>query len=290
MRTSSASACGTVRGKPSMMNPPTESGCRTRLRIMPIMMSSGTYWPAARMGWAWRPRGVPDWISARSMSPVAMCGMPKRDRNMFAWVPLPLPGAPYSNRFIVHPHPARCGFRPPHIGGRRLFSPDEAAVLAHDQLRLQLLHRVQRHTHHDQDRRASEVHLLVRNARDLGGGDGQDHGYEAEVVRGRSPRTDAGDEARVPLEVVRHLGDLECDRCIEVREGERECEVERVVSDRHREVRRIRGEVATDPRGGLVVPRVGRRALEVVGDDRGEEHHRDREDDRNDAGVVNAQW
>src|SRR6266852_4737804 len=253
MRTSSASACGTVRGKPSMMNPPTESGCRTRLRIMPIMMSSGTYWPAARMGWAWRPRGVPDWISARSMSPVAMCGMPKRDRNMFAWVPLPLPGAPYSNRFIVHPHPARCGFRPPHIGGRRLFSPDEAAVLAHDQLR-----------------------LLVRNARDLGGGDGQDHGYEAEearacerdpvhhrreVVRGRSPRTDAGDEARVPLEVVRHLGDLECDRCIEVREGERECEVARVVSDRHREVRRIRGEVATEPRGGLGVPRVGRRAL-----------------------------
>src|SRR6202158_2770297 len=302
------------------MNPPVESGSRRRLRIMPIMMSSGTYWPAARMGWAWRPSGVPDWISARSMSPVAICGMPKRDRSMFAWGPLPLPGTPYKSKFPPHsreggPPPGGAGPGGPSSRRTPLLtlspqgrgdaaSPDEAAVLTHDQLRLQLLHGVQRHTHHDQDRRASEGHLLVRNARDLGGGDGQDRGYEAEearacerdsihhrrqVVRGRTPWTDAGDEARVPLEVLGHLRDLECDRRIEVREGEREREVQRVVGDRHWQVRRIRGEVAANPSGGFVVPRVWRCALEVVGDDRGQEHHRDREDDRDDAGVVHAQ-
>src|SRR5260370_37901527 len=140
---------------------------------MPIMMSSGTYWPAASMGWASRPSGVPAWISARSMSPVAMCGMPKRDRIMFAWVPLPLPGAPYKSKFT----PLSLTLAPQGRGDAA--SPDEAAVLAHDQLRLELLHGVQRHTDHDQDRRASEVHLLVRDARDLRGGNGQDHGDEA---------------------------------------------------------------------------------------------------------------
>src|SRR5258708_21663593 len=161
--------------------------------------------------------------------------MPKRVRSMFAWVPLPLPGAPYKSRFTPH----SLTLSPQGRGDAA--SPYEAAVLAHDQLRLQLLHSVQRHTDHDQDRRASEIHLLMWNARDLGGGDGQDHGDEAQeararerdsvhnrrqVVRGRAPRPDAWNEARVSLEVAGHLGDLECDRRIEVCEGDREREVE----------------------------------------------------------------
>src|SRR6202011_2770316 len=114
------------------------------------------------------------------MSPVAMCGMPNRVRSMFAWVPFPLPGAPYSNRFIERPHPETAsGFRPPHTVGREIYSSDEAAVLAHDQLRLQLLHGVESHADHDQDGRAPEVHLLMGDARDLGRRDGQDHGDEA---------------------------------------------------------------------------------------------------------------
>src|SRR6202011_387779 len=96
------------------------------------------------------------------MSPVAMCGMPNRVRSMFAWVPFPLTGAPYSNRLIERPHPEHAsGFLPPHVVGRRPFSSYEAAVLAHDELRLQLFHRVESHADHDQDGRAPEVHLLM---------------------------------------------------------------------------------------------------------------------------------
>src|SRR6266404_8718140 len=93
------------------------------------------------------------------MSPVAMCGMPKRSRSMFACVPLPLPGAPYRRRFIE--------------------LPDEAAVLAHDELRLQLFHRVQGDADDDEDRGTSQIHLLMRDAGDLGRRDGQDDGDEA---------------------------------------------------------------------------------------------------------------
>src|SRR5216683_7490261 len=181
-------------------------------------------------------------ISARSMSPVAMCGMPNRLRSMFAWVPLPLPGAPYRSRFTA--------------------LSDEAAVLAHDELRLQLFHGVEGHTDDDEDGRTAEVHLLVRDARDLRGGDGKDHGDEAQeggarkrdpvhdrgqVVRGGTARPDARDEARVAFEIVGDIVHLERDRGVEVRESERESEVERVVRDRHRQVGGVRREVAPDP-------------------------------------------
>src|SRR4029077_14094523 len=54
-------------------------------------------------------------------------------------------------------------------------SPDEATILAHHQLGLQLSHRVEGDPDHDQDRCAAEIHLLLGDARDLVGGDGQDH-------------------------------------------------------------------------------------------------------------------
>src|SRR4029077_11715611 len=59
-------------------------------------------------------------------------------------------------------------------------SPDETPILAHHQLRLQLPHRVEGDADHDQDRCAAEIHLLLGYARDLVGGDGQDHGNEAQ--------------------------------------------------------------------------------------------------------------
>ena len=46
-----------------MMNPGLQSGRVRRLRTMPIMMSSETYFPAARMGCACLPRSVPAAIS-----------------------------------------------------------------------------------------------------------------------------------------------------------------------------------------------------------------------------------
>src|SRR2546430_6382745 len=223
---SRASAWGTVRGKPSMMKPGLQSGLPRRLRTIPIMMLSETYWPAARMGWAWRPRGVPAWISARSMSPVAMCGMPKCERSMLAWVPLPLPGAPYRSRFT---QPLRPFGPPPHTVGRSCLqrtSLDKTAVLTHHQLRLQLLHRVEGDTHDDQDRSASEIHLLLVDARDLRRRDGQDDRDEPEedrtderdavhhrlqVVRGGTSGADARDEGRIAFVVVRDLMHVECD-------------------------------------------------------------------------------
>src|SRR5207247_2946265 len=211
IRSSRAAACGTVRGNPSMMKPGTQSGWMTRLRTIPIMMSSETYLPAARMGCAWRPRSVSAAISARSMSPVAMCGMPKCERSMLACVPLPEPGAPYRRRFTGPAPPPPCpeGARPPWMG-RRSLSFDEAAVLAHHQLRLQLFHRVESHANDDQDRRAAQVHLLLIDAGDLRRRYRQDDRDEAkedraherdtvhhrlQIVRGRTSRADSRDEA-----------------------------------------------------------------------------------------------
>src|SRR3977135_4747312 len=117
--------------------------------------------------------------------------MPKWSRSMLACVPFPLPGAPYRTRFIV---------------GR---SSEEASVLAHHQLGLQLFHRVEGDAHDDEYGGASEIHLLMRDARDLRGGDGQDDGDEpqergagechtvhdrSEIVRGRTSRADSRDE------------------------------------------------------------------------------------------------
>ncbi len=135
-----------------MMNPGLQSGRVRRLRTMPIMMSSETYLPAARMGCACLPRSVPAAISARSMSPVAMWGMPNFSRSMFACVPLPLPGAPYSRRFTLGPS-GPSGHLP--MNGEDLRSLDEPTVLAHHQLRLQLFHRVQGHADDDEDGRAT---------------------------------------------------------------------------------------------------------------------------------------
>jgi len=57
---------------------------------------------------------------------------------------------------------------------------DEATIPAHHELRLQLLHGVQGDADHDEDRRPTQVHLLVRDAGDPGRGDGKDHGNEAQ--------------------------------------------------------------------------------------------------------------
>src|SRR5690348_7574412 len=133
------------------------------------------------------------------MSPVAICGMPKWARSTFACVPLPEPGAPYRRRFNRTAPPAASP-PPPHCVGRTTSpsSLDEASVLAHDQLRLQLLHGVERDAHDDQDRGAAEVHLLVRDARDLRRADRQDHRDEAE-----EDRADERDAIHHGLQVIR---------------------------------------------------------------------------------------
>jgi hypothetical protein len=134
-----------------------------------------------------------------------------------------------------------CPFRPGRTKRMRLSSLiaqagskgyfRKAFVVAHHQLRLELLHRVQRDADHDQQRGAAEVEAL----RGAGGGDddGRQRGHRRQVERagqrqagqdavqelGRRPAwPHPRDEAAVLLQVVRLVDRVERDRGVEVRE------------------------------------------------------------------------
>src|SRR4029077_14717882 len=77
-------------------------------------------------------------MCSRNLSPVATCGTPLAAATAAAWVPLPATGGPNRSTASI-----------------RLLL-ENAFVVAHRQLRLHLPHRVERHTHHDQDRRTAE--------------------------------------------------------------------------------------------------------------------------------------
>src|SRR3954469_15321482 len=156
------------------------------------------------------PSSVPWETLARKMSPVEIAGISKWSAMNLAWVPLPAPGGPMMISRI---------------------SAQESFVVALLELALDLLHRVERDAHHDQDRRATEREVLVRV--DEHEGDERDQGDETEVQRarqrdagqdvgqvvlGRLARPDPGDEAAVLLHVVRHLFRVEGDRDAEVGE------------------------------------------------------------------------
>src|SRR5215469_16086620 len=87
-----------------------------------------------------RPISVSARTAARNMSPVEMCGTPWRMWNSSACVPLPAPGGPMKTAFIC-PGP----------------SLHEAFVVAHQHVRLDLLHRLERYADDDQQRRAGQV-------------------------------------------------------------------------------------------------------------------------------------
>src|SRR4029077_15433960 len=93
---------------------------------------------------AWTPRPVPDWTASRSVSPVEIAGMSRRSERTLAWVPFPAPGKPRKTKRIERPFPLA----------------QEAFVVAHHQLRLDLLHRLERDTHRHQDRRPAERKLV----------------------------------------------------------------------------------------------------------------------------------
>src|SRR5579859_1344510 len=65
------------------------------------MMSSDTSFPESMIFLAANPSGVPAFTAARSMSPVEICGMPKRRLMQAACVPFPAPGGPRSTSLIV---------------------------------------------------------------------------------------------------------------------------------------------------------------------------------------------
>src|SRR3954451_10459359 len=287
---SSASACWSVRGKPSRRKPSAVSASASRSRITPMMISSGTRSPRSMYSFACLPRSVWFLTAWRSMSPVATYASGKSSWRRSAWVPLPAPGGPSRMRLSsdigegIETTRAR---RWPRRGrGRAPYLLQEALVVAHHQLRLELLHRVEGDAHDDEQRGAAEEEVrarLVDEDRRQGrdrreverAGERQAREDPVQELGGRPPRPHPRDEAAELLQVVRLVHRVERDRGVEVREQDDE---DRLADD----VRRV---ARVEERREVLRPRL----LDELADRRRERHDRRREDDRDDAGHVHAQ-
>src|SRR3954447_6818085 len=287
---SSASACWSVRGKPSRRKPPSVSDGASRSRITPMMTSSGTRSPRSMYSLACLPRSVPSLTAWRSMSPVATYASEKSSWRRSAWVPFPAPGGPSRMRLssdIVRGNrntprsPAATRTR-----GRAPYLLQEALVVAHHQLRLELLHRVEGDAHDDEQRGAAEEEVRARlvdeDRRQRGdrgevqrAGERQAREDPVEELRGRAPRPHPRDEAAELLQVLRLVHRVERDRGVEVREQDDE---DRLADDVGRVAR-------VEERREVLRPRL----LDELADGGRERHDRRGEDDRDDAGHVDAQ-
>src|SRR3954464_12801729 len=147
------------------------------------------------MGLMRMPISVPLAIASRSMSPVAMCGIPASAEMRLAWVPLPAPGGPRMT-----------------MSSAKVALLQESLVVAHHHLRLHLAHGVERDAHHNEDRGAPQC--TVRGLREAAvadeeGRQGRDEReverarqrepseHAVEILRGGRARPDAGDVAAV---------------------------------------------------------------------------------------------
>src|SRR3984885_8225592 len=126
----------------------------------------------------------------------------------------------------------------------------EAIVMAHDQLRLDLVHRIHRHAHDDQERGTAEVEVHVQSVGDPGGQFFEESAYQPKVVEvntadqdlryqrdhdqverahqgnagedvfdevgGAPSRTDAGNDPAVLAHIVGNVVGAEHDRDVEV--------------------------------------------------------------------------
>src|SRR5213078_3282880 len=240
---SNASACGTVRGKPSRIKPRAASGWAIRSAIMSMMMSSGTSFPASMIALTRWASGLSEATARRSMSPVASCTSPCFSSRRFACVPLPAPGGPSRIRFIPDSSPA-----PPEP---RLL--DQPLILMGQKVRVDLRHGVHRHADDDQEARAAEIerHRILRDQdlgqdahrREIDGADHRDAGQHViEIVGGVLARPDAGDEAAVFAQIIGGLGRVEDDRGVEEAEEHDEADIEEHVE--RRAMRQITGDVA----------------------------------------------
>src|SRR5437764_734677 len=109
-----------------------------------IMSESGTRAPRSVNVLASSPKSVPRAAASRRISPVEITGIPKWRESTRACVPLPAPGDP--SRINTIPTLSR------ESDDRETPLPgllDEALVVPHHEMRLQALHRVQRHAYHD---------------------------------------------------------------------------------------------------------------------------------------------
>src|SRR3954468_13532995 len=128
---------------------------------MAIIVASSTSLPASTSAFAATATGCPSRAISRRMSPVEIFSRPRSRANRPAWVPFPAPGGPIMMTFrpirFLAPSTGRtpkpCLSAPPADAGLL----HEAVVVPHDELRFHLLNSVHRHTHHDQQRRATEI-------------------------------------------------------------------------------------------------------------------------------------
>src|SRR4051794_1810728 len=234
---SSASACVSVRGKPSRRKPSSVSDSASRSRITPMMTSSGTSSPRSMYSFACLPRSVCSLTALRSMSPVATYARGKSSWRRSAWVPLPAPGGP--SRMRLSSDIDRKGSRRPALAvgeagrARAPYLLQEALVVAHHQLGLELLHRVEGHAHDDEQRGPAEEEVRARlvdedrrqrrDRREVQRAGERQAGEDAvQELRRRPPRTHARDEAAVLLQVLRLVHRVERDRGVEVREQDDE--------------------------------------------------------------------
>src|SRR3954447_25002165 len=276
---SNVCAWGTLRGNPSSRKPLLASSSSSRDTTIPIVISSGTRSPASMYFLACWPSSVPWLTFARKMSPVEIFGIPRCAEMNWACVPFPAPGGPTRTRRITAPPLA-----------------EEALVVAQHQLALDLLGGVETHTDEDEHGRAPEWERLTgagtaagqeRQRDDRQDGDRRqverprqrDPRQDVfEVLRRRTTRSDARDEAAVLAHVVADLDRVERDRDVEVGEEDGEQAVGEDVGPL-----RAASEVGRDE---------GRQPL-VAGPDLGEQlreiEQRGREDDRDDTGLVALQ-
>src|SRR3954453_19416974 len=173
---SSASAWTTVRGNPSRIAPSTASVASRRSRNTRTIVASGTSWPRLMYRSASRPSAVPFATAARRRLPEARTGIPRRSARIGAWVPLPAPGAPSRKRTVT-----------------RSRSSDEAFVVAHHQLRLDLLHRLHHHRDDDQQARATEPESAKIGETERDDRWRDRHDREEQGARKGDPRDDPGE-------------------------------------------------------------------------------------------------
>src|SRR5207249_3710803 len=120
-------------------------------------------------------------------------------------------------------------------------SANEAAVITHDQLRLQLAHSVESNADHDEhsgarDREAldagdgaNEERQYGDNAQEQGPGNRDPDQYTGQVPMGRSAGADAGDEAVLALEIVGDALLLKDDQRVEERKADDQDEVQQPI-------------------------------------------------------------
>src|ERR1700693_1244019 len=163
---------------------------------MPRITESGTRSPRSIYDLASRPRLVPSRTAARSTSPVAIFGIPSRFASLSACVPFPAPGGP-SSTMIMKPGPGSVSAAGLSAAEAHPALLHEAVVLAEQQVLVDLRHRIESDTDHDEERRSAETEGHVDQIRDE---NRQTH-YEGQEQRARE--SDARDHV---IDVLGRLG------------------------------------------------------------------------------------